>query len=43
MIVADDEYDIPFILADLAFDFAGKGRINCGIQVKTSGHGCAEH
>ncbi len=34
MIVADDEYDIPFILADLAFDFAGKGRITAGFKLK---------
>jgi len=34
MIVPDDEYDIPFILADLAFDFAGKGRITAGFKLK---------
>jgi hypothetical protein len=27
MIVAEDEYDLPFILADIAFDFGKKGKI----------------
>jgi len=27
MIVGDDEYDLPFILADIAFDFGEKGKI----------------
>jgi len=34
MIVADDAYDIPFILADIAFDFVGKGRISVGFELR---------
>ena len=36
MIVSDDEYDLPFILADIAFDFVGKGkgRITTGFQLR---------
>ncbi len=35
MLVADDEYDLPFILADIAFDFVGKGKISAGFQLRT--------
>jgi len=34
MIVAEDDYDIPFILADIAFDFVGKGRISVGFELR---------
>ena len=34
MIVADDEYDLPFILADIAFDFDGKGQVTAGFQLR---------
>ncbi len=34
MIVADDEYDLPFILADIAFDFVGKGKISAGFELR---------
>ena len=34
MLIADDEYDLPFILADLAFDFFEKGRISTGYQLR---------
>lgn len=34
MIIADDEYDLPFILADIAFDFVGKDRISAGFQLR---------
>ena len=34
MIMANDEYDLPFILVDLAFDFFEKGRISTGFQLR---------
>jgi hypothetical protein len=34
MLIAHDEYDIPFILADIAFDFLEKGRMSAGFQVR---------
>jgi hypothetical protein len=34
MIVSDDEYDLPFILADIAFDFVGKGGVTTGFQLR---------
>ncbi len=34
MMVADDKYDIPFILADIAFDSVGKGCITTGFQLR---------
>jgi len=34
MMVADDAYDIPFVLADLAFDSVGKGTITAGFQLR---------
>jgi hypothetical protein len=34
MMVADDTYDIPFILADIAFDSIGKGSITVGFQLR---------
>jgi len=34
MLVADDEYDLPFILADIAFDFAEKGKMSVGFQLR---------
>jgi hypothetical protein len=34
MLISDDEYDLPFILADMAFDFFGKGRISAGFQLR---------
>jgi hypothetical protein len=34
MMVADDKYDIPFILADIAFDSIGKGNITTGFQLR---------
>lgn len=34
MLIANDEYDLPFILADVAFDFAGKGKISAGFQLR---------
>jgi len=34
MLVADDEYDLPFILTDIAFDFVGKGRISAGFGLR---------
>jgi hypothetical protein len=34
MLIADDEYDLPFILTDLAFDFFEKGRVSAGFQIR---------
>jgi hypothetical protein len=34
MLIADDEYDLPFILADIAFDFVGKGRMFVAFQLR---------
>lgn len=34
MIVAADEYDLPFMLADIAFDRFGKGRVSAGFQLR---------
>lgn len=34
MLMANDEYDLPFILADMAFDFFGKGRVSAGFEVR---------
>jgi hypothetical protein len=34
MMMADDEYDIPFVLADIAFDSVGKGSITAGFQLR---------
>ncbi len=34
MLIADDEYDLPFILADIAFDFVGKGGVTTGFQLR---------
>jgi hypothetical protein len=34
MLVANDEYDLPFILADMAFDFAEKGKLSAGFQLR---------
>jgi hypothetical protein len=34
MIIADDEYDIPFVLADIAYDFVGKGKISAGFELR---------
>ena len=34
MLISDDEYDLPFILADIAFDFVEKGRISAGFQLR---------
>jgi len=34
MLIADDEYDLPFILADLAFDSTGKDRISAGFGLR---------
>jgi len=34
MLIADDEYDLPFTLADIAFDFSGKGKISAGFQLR---------
>ena len=34
MIIADDEYDFPFTLADITFDFAGKGKMFVAFQFR---------
>ena len=34
MLIADDEYDLPFILADLAFDFSEKGKLSAGFGLR---------
>lgn len=34
MLIADDEYDLPFILLDLAFDFFREGRISAGFGLR---------
>ena len=34
MIVAEDEYDLPFILVDIAFDFGEKGKIFTEFEAK---------
>jgi len=34
LIVADDKYDLPFTLADIAFDFGKKGKILVDFEVK---------
>jgi hypothetical protein len=34
MMVPDDAYDIPFILADISFDSAGTSRITTGFQLR---------
>jgi len=34
MLIANDEYDLPFTLADIAFDFSGKGKISAGFQLR---------
>ncbi len=34
MFVADDEYDIPFTLVDIAFGFTGKGKILATFQMR---------
>ena len=34
LIVADDEYDLPFMLADVAFDFGKKGKILVDFEAK---------
>jgi len=34
MVVADDEYDFPFTLADVTFDFAGKGKMFVAFQFR---------
>jgi len=34
MLIADDEYDLPFILLDLAFDFFKEGRITAGFGLR---------
>jgi len=34
MIIADDEYDFPFTLADITFDFAGKGKLFAAFQFR---------
>ena len=34
MAVADDEYDFPFTLADVTFDFAGKGKMFVAFQFR---------
>jgi len=34
LIVADDEYDLPFMLADIAFDFGKKGKILVDFEAK---------
>ena len=34
MLIADDEYDLPFTLADIAFDLSEEGRISAGFQLR---------
>jgi hypothetical protein len=34
MFVADDEYDIPFTLVDIAFGFTGKGKVMATFQMR---------
>ena len=34
MLIADDGYDLPFILVDLAFDFFEKGKMSTGSQLR---------
>ena len=34
MIVADDEYDLPFVVVDIAFDFGEKGKIFTEFEAK---------
>jgi hypothetical protein len=34
MLIADDEYDIPFTLADIAFDLSEKGKVSVGFQLR---------
>ncbi len=34
VIIADDEYDLPWTLADITFDFAGKGKMYVTFQVR---------
>ncbi len=34
LIVADDEYDLPFIVADIAFDFGEKGTVFADFEAK---------
>jgi hypothetical protein len=34
MLISDDEYDLPFILLDLAIDFSKKGRISAGFGLR---------
>jgi hypothetical protein len=34
MLISANEYDLPFILADIAFDYFGKGRISAGFQLR---------
>ena len=34
MIIADDEYDLPFTLADIAFDFTEKNKISALFQLR---------
>jgi len=34
MLIADDEYDLPFTLADIAFDFAEENKISAAFQLR---------
>ena len=34
MLIANNEYDLPFTLADITFDFAGKGKMFTAFQVR---------
>ena len=34
MLMSEDVYDLPFILADMAFDFFEKGRMSAGFELR---------